>query len=146
MLITTPFIDDALIRYAQITAMPHPNYSNVESFRTMIFKRIFGVDGIRGAGNFAWGDPSERLPETRPLVNEILPFLSSIFWKRDRPLDKRDLVTVQPLQVQMGLIRWIREEWIPFYHYYLRDRLRRLFHRQRRGGVSSIIPNRKASC
>lgn len=119
--------------------MPHPNYTNIEGFRTMIYHRVFGEDGIRGAGNFAWGDPYKPPQEIQPLVKEILPFLSSIFWKRDRPLDKKDLVTVQKIQVQIGITRWIREEWIPFYHYHLRIPLQRLGCRRRsRDGEGSV--------
>jgi hypothetical protein len=137
-----PLTDDALLQHAQITAMPHPNYVNIECFRVRMYNKEFGEDGIRGCGNSAWGDPRKRPKGQQSMVEDLLPLLSGLFWKRDLPQDERDLVTVHQPRKLDGLTLWVKQDWTPFYHYHLRNPLQRLVCRRRpRGGergVSSI--------
>lgn len=112
--------NDALLQHAQITAMPHPNYINIENLRERMHKKEFGEDGIGEVGSSAWGDPTKRRKTPQPMARQILPLLLSIFWKRDAPRDERDLVTVHQPKNLDGFTRWVKQDWAPFYHHHLR--------------------------
>jgi len=79
-------------------------------------------DVIAGAGSSAWGDPTAQQALPKPMAEAMLSLISAFFWKEDGPSDDRDLVATHPPKKLDGLTRWVREDWTPFYHVYLKKR------------------------
>jgi hypothetical protein len=71
---------------------------------------------IGGQGSEAWGDLYAPENELEPFPTRIKRLLRSIFWARNPPPKKRDLVATHPHRNIDGFTRWIEDEWIPFYH------------------------------
>lgn len=111
--------NDALLQHIRITALPQPDYLNIESLRVEM--KGYG-EIIAGAGSSAWGDPRRHQALPEPMAKAIVSLISTFFWKEDGPSDDRDLVATHPPKKLDGLTRWIREDWTPFYHVYLRKR------------------------
>jgi len=109
--------NDALLQHIRITALPQPDYLNIETLRVEM--KGYGA-AIAGAGSSAWGNPTKQQALPGPMSKAIVSLISNFFWKQDGPSDDRDLVATHPPKKLDGLTRWIREDWTPFYHVYLR--------------------------
>ncbi|KAK4112321.1 hypothetical protein N656DRAFT_798132 [Canariomyces notabilis] len=115
--------NEALLQHAQITAMPHPNYVNIDCLQLKMHED--SIHRIRGTGEKAWGDPDKpkEVPSPAPLQN-IRPLLLALFWKREARRDDRDLVAVNPPPKLDNFTYWISHDFIPFYHVHIRPKLR----------------------
>ena len=124
VLTTNASPDNALLQHAQITALPHPNYDNLDGLCSKIYDEEAEYDGVCGAGNAAWGNLESPPGPPKSMAKSILPLFLNIFWKPEGQLDKRDLVTVHQSKKLDRLTSWVKQDWIPFYHYHLRNRVR----------------------
>lgn len=104
--------------------MPHPDYVNIEALRVRFKRKSICPDGISGSGAHAWGNPRDEEEMIKPMTERILPLLVSFFWRREPLPDRRDLVTVHQPQNLDRFTRWVKQEWTPFWHNYLRRRPR----------------------
>jgi hypothetical protein len=90
------FLDAALLRHAQVSALPNPESFNVEGLRIWIARPDRGNYSIGGSGSRAWGDLYQSpAPEESSGINALL---RSIFgWQRVN-LAKFDLIAIKPRQ------------------------------------------------
>jgi len=119
----TLYIDQALLQFSQISALPDP-----ESFNTRTLKRWLldaAWRNIRGPGSASWGDVSqedERKPDS--LLFQIIGLFGSlIFLQRDSKEHKYDLVITDPLGSKIDpFTNWLFSRVLPVW-----ERLRDLW-------------------
>jgi hypothetical protein len=132
-------IDNALMQYSQITALPKSDPSNVETLQKWLVKERVSSEeagSAQGHGSDSWDiDPQpkelKQVPSTGRLFSQFLHlFLPRLFQRnavRTERYEKLDLIVPRSTQAEDGLTRWVKYKWAPFLVNFREWRKRRLF-------------------
>ena len=74
---------------------------------------------INGEGAHTWGNPADPQEEEKLTWKKVWCLVHSLFWRSEPEPDGRDLATVHRPKHLDGLTQWVKQEWIPFWHYHL---------------------------
>ncbi|RYP64242.1 hypothetical protein DL771_008866 [Monosporascus sp. 5C6A] len=111
--------NEALLQYAQISALPEPNSRNMSELVKWIVKPKRGEFCIGGSGSQEWGKLYE-LQEKDPCLGELFKQLGNgvvsilTFRKKKQPPTRSDLVAPCPRGKVDGLTRWIVYDAAPW--------------------------------
>lgn len=112
--------DKALLRHAQISAMPQPDADHVNGLCEWIRRDGCGDDAIEGECASAWGDFNASKPHfSKP--REILHSLGQLLGFRER-IQKEDkklikkLVKTHPCKKSDTFTRWVEKDVVPFWN------------------------------
>ncbi|KAI9861065.1 MAG: hypothetical protein M1813_005494 [Trichoglossum hirsutum] len=110
-------LDEALLQYSQISALPEPDVYNMKNFRKWLRHKKAGNFCIGGVGEQnTWGDlytdPDEGAPSLR---RQFWTVLWTFIWPQPPPTNDLDLVVTRPARKVDGFTRWVACYFIPFY-------------------------------
>ena len=114
------FIDRALVKYAQASALPEPSSSNMSELVRWLRDQHPGRGNlkVRGPGSEVWGDQYSHPP--RPTGGQLIRSLLRtifLFWEDpESPRTRSDLAIPRWKDPDDHLTLWIRDEWIPLWH------------------------------
>jgi hypothetical protein len=115
--LTTVFCtDEALLLYAQISALPEPRSSNMACLRGWLTDTRYAPHCINGAGADAWGALFAHVKPPPCRSKIIRQFLRNTLcpWLKPNTDEALDLVAPRPPSRIDGFARWMQEECIPF--------------------------------
>ena len=110
-------IDEALLQYSQISALPEPETYDMKSFRKWLRHEEAGKFSIRGGGEQStWGNLYENPDADKPtLWKQFRELLRNLIWMPPGSSDNLDLVMTKPSGRIDGFTRWVACYLIPFY-------------------------------
>lgn len=108
-------LDDALLQYSQVSALPKADAYNVETLR--VWLRDVGNYPIEGPGDETWGDLTPLPKDPKPLFTQFLLLLRNLVWspKPQKGKANLDLIVPRPGHKVDGLTLWVANEFVPFY-------------------------------
>jgi hypothetical protein len=107
-------LDEALLLYSQISALPDPDTFNMLSLKNWLLRRDCGNAKVRGEGGNAWGDLHVR--EEKQTRRSFWTLLWALIFPGPAPPNHLDLVVTRPQKDVDGFTRWIVCHAIPFYY------------------------------
>jgi len=107
--------NDAVLQYAQISALPKAHRLNVDSLRTWLSHSSGGNIQIQGHGAHTWGHLTQKEPKKPPLKHHFLSLLRSLVWTKKSEKDELDLMVPCAGREVDGLTRWVANEFVPFW-------------------------------
>lgn len=112
-------LDDALLQYSQICALPEPEPHNMKSLRKWLRDKDAGGFCIGGNGEEnTWGYLYETEEETGSLKWQFVKMIWALIWSQPTPSDDLDLVSTLPPRKIDGFSRWVASRFIPFWANY----------------------------
>ena len=109
-------LDEALLQYSQICALPEPETHNMKSLRKWLRDQRAGNFCIGGNGEQnTWGYLYDTEKDAGPLKWQFLNLIWTLIWPKPDPPCELDLVSPLPSRKVDGFSRWIATRFIPFY-------------------------------
>ncbi|KAE9378488.1 hypothetical protein N431DRAFT_501113 [Stipitochalara longipes BDJ] len=107
---------DALLQYSKINELPPADPVNVNTLHNFLRKPI--ARHIEGDGSDSWGKLKDPLPPRKTPGRQFIHLLRSlsIFWPEEPEKCVPGLVVPGNRRDVSGLTRWVKTEWVPFWH------------------------------
>jgi hypothetical protein len=116
VLITENYKGDALLQYSKINELPPADAVNVNTLHNFLRKPI--TRHIEGDGSDSWGELKDPLQPHKTPGRQFIHLLRSlsIFWPEEPEKCVPGLVVPGKRRDASGLTRWVKTEWVPFWH------------------------------